>query len=155
VFRASVKGFEKFSELNADIDELCVAALNEAAEIAGQVATDAASIPLELEVQPAAGDVNGFSSGIRSRKQGKEGVLIATFFDSGTLAGRTRKLKRPRRDHWTVTRGGSAFSAERHPIVEGEGIPAEQFFSKARSAGRRALLARIDRGADAVRSFGR
>lgn len=152
---ASVKGFEKFSEVSADIDALCLAALEEAAAEAAQVAQQQASVPLDIEVAPAAGDVDGFSSGIRSNKRGKEGARIAPFFDGGTLAGRRRKLKSNRRDQWQVNRSGSAYTAHRHPIVEGEGIPAEGFFGKARAAGKRKLLARIDRGADAVRFFGR
>lgn len=154
---ATVKGFEKFQDVNADIDALCLAALEEAAAEAAQVAQASSSVPLEIEVARAAGDVEGFSSGIRSKKTGKEGVRIAPFFDGGTLAGRRRKLKQAgrRRDEWQVNRAGTAYTAHRHPIVEGEGIPAEGFFGKARAAGKRKLLARIDRGADAIGFFGR
>lgn len=144
---ATVKGFERWGEVTADIDKLCIEALDEAAHEAAAVADANAFIPLELEVQPAVGDIEGFSSGIVSRKRGRtEPVRIAPFFDQGTLAGRAKPLKRNRRASWTVRRKGSTFTAHRHPIVPAEGIEAQHFFSAARSAGRKVLLTVIDRG---------
>lgn len=146
MIQASVKGFERFGEVTPEIEALCVAALNDAAEAAGAAATRAASIPLEIRVLRAEGDATGFSSGIRSEKRGHTGVRVAPFFDQGTLAERKKALKRARRGSWQVTRGSSSYTAHRHEIVPGEGIAPQRFFSKARAVGRRALLARIDRG---------
>jgi len=153
---ATVKGFQKFSVINEDIERLSLAALDEAAWIAAETAQAGASINLDIEVIPATIGVEAVTSGIVSRKTGRKSeVRIAGFFDQGTLSGRSRALKRPRRDHWSVRRGSSSYTATRHAIADGEGIKAERFFGRARSAGRKTLLARIERGAAAVAFFGR
>jgi hypothetical protein len=153
---ATVKGFQKFSVINEDIERLSLAALDEAAAVAAEAAQANASIDLEIEVVPATVGVEAVTSGIISRKQGRTSeVRIAPFFDRGTLAGHQGALKRPGHGSWSVRRKGSTYQAQRHPVTDGEGIKAERFFSRARSAGRRALLARVERGAAAVSFFGR
>ncbi len=153
---STVKGFERFSGVYEDLVSLSVGALDEAAAVAAEVASQGASINLEIETVPAVVVADRAVSGIVSRKQGRrENVRIAPFFDRGTLAGHRGDLKRGRRVSWKVRRGGEVYTATRHPIHDGEGIQAQGFFGRARAAGRRALLARIDRGNDAVSFFGR
>lgn len=148
VFTATFKGFDRFPEVNADIDALCIAALTDAADAAAAVAAASATIDLDLEVDHASPDVlvEGFSSGIRSRKTGKRNTRIALFFDEGTLGQHRGKLKGGRRSSWNVSRASGSYQAHRHDIKPVEGIRAQRFFPKARAAGRKALLARIDRG---------
>lgn len=142
MFTATVKGFQRFPEITADIEKLVAVALDEAMVEAATVAEGGSSISLELERIPAHGTVGGFSSGIKSRKQGHaSSVLIAEFFNDGTLGKRTKKLKRPRRESWQTSRG-----TDRRGDVTGKGISPQRFFQAARSAGRRVLIERIDQG---------
>lgn len=148
MFTATVKGFQRFPEITADIERLVKIALDEAAVEAAAVANASASIRLELEEHGAQGTVDGYSSGIKSRRKTSvpgRTTPIAEFFNDGTLGKRTRALKRPRKQQWTVNRGGTSYVAHRGDIT-GEGIAAERFFQKARAAGKRVLVERIGRG---------
>jgi len=146
MFTATVKGFQRFPIVTADIEELCVAGLRDAAEAAAAVAQAGASIDLDLEIKPPVGTVDGFSAGIRSKREGKDGARLAPIFDEGTLGQKRGKLKGRRKDSWQVNRRGASYTAKRHPITPVEGHTAERFFPHARAAGRKALLARLDRG---------
>jgi hypothetical protein len=97
------------------------------------------------------GTVDGYSAGIKSRRKSSQtrggkpnATPIAWMFDRGTLGNRTRRLKRPRKESWTSSRGGSPYTAHRRDIA-GKGIKPERFFGKARAAGRAKLLERIQR----------
>lgn len=144
---ATVKGWELFDRVDADVERLCLAAVKDAVEVAAaeaQAASKTLDLEIDTDVRPT---VDGVQGSIVSRKRGsKSGVRLAPFFDRGTLGEHHGKLKRNRRSSWQVTRGGTTYTAKRGAIEPGEGIPAEGFFGKARSAGRKALLARIDRG---------
>jgi hypothetical protein len=148
VIRSSVKVFQRFPEITQRVELAAREGLDEAAAEAAAVAQAGASINLELEIIGARGDVVGYSAGITSRKQTRtEGKTtpIAWFFDRGTLGKRTKALKRPRKNEWTVNRGGSSYVATRSSDLEGKGVTAERFFGPARTAGRRKLLARLAR----------
>jgi len=146
MFTATVKGFQVFDEVTADIERLVVSALDEAAAVAAAAADADAFLPLELEVFPAEQNVDGFTAGIHSRKTGKRGIRLAPLFDEGTLSLHHGELKRPGRKSWQVKRKGSTYTAHRRQLGPVAGIEAERFFPAARSAGRKALLGRIDRG---------
>lgn len=146
MLRANFNGFERFNEVSDDIDRLCIAALDEAAAAAASVADANAFIPLELDVQPAEGTIDGFSSGIRSRKTGKRGIRLAPIYDEGTLSLHHGKLRQQRRKSWTVNRKGSTYTANRHKLGPVSGIEPQRFLPAARAAGKRVLLLTIDRG---------
>jgi hypothetical protein len=148
VIRSQVKLFEQFGKVTEQVERLAVEGLNAAAREAAQVAQTHASFDLELEVIPAHDDVDGYSAGIKSRKQGRSSaVLIAGFFDKGTLGKRTAKLgaRSRRKESWEVKRDTGGYTAKRHEITAEMGVEAQHFFGKARAAGRRAMLARIRR----------
>lgn len=147
MIRSTLKVFEFFPQITARVEQAAVEGLNAAASEAAQVAQANASIDLQLQVQPAHGDVEGYSAGIVSRRQtsaaGKT-TPIARFFDKGTLGKHRGTLKRPRKSSWTETSpAGNPYTAHRGDIA-GKGIDPEAFFGKARAAGRRKLLARIE-----------
>lgn len=151
--RSGVKVFQRFPEITKRVEEACKEGLDAAALEAAAVAQASASIDLELEVQRAEGTVDGYSAGIKSRRTSSRGrrggtadqnaTPIAWMFDRGTLGKRRKKLKRPRKESWPVTRKGSTFVAHRQD-VDGKGIEPEGFFGKGRAAGRRKLLERIN-----------
>jgi hypothetical protein len=148
VIRSSVKVFQRFPEITQQVERAAREGLDEAAAEAAAVAQAGASIDLEAEVIAAHGDVVGYSAGIKSRKQTRtEGrtTPIAGFFDQGTLGKRTKGLKRPRKSSWTVQRGSGSYTAHRAGDLEGKGVAPERFFGKARTAGRRKLIARLAR----------
>jgi len=111
MLRATVKGFERFDELDKEIEAACIRALDAAAEEGARAASEIAAqrhrtgAMERMEVSPAAGDIDGFSSGFRSA------AWYARFQNDGTTRGIT-------------------------PL---------RFFQKGRSAGRRRLLAELDR----------
>jgi hypothetical protein len=152
--RSGVKVFQRFPEITRRVEEACKEGLDLAAAEAATVAQATASINLELEVLPAAGTVDGYSAGIKSRRTSSKGrrggsaeqntTPIAWFFDRGTLGKRSKALKRPRKESWPVTRGGSTFAATRQDVT-GKGVDAEHFFGKGRAAGRRKLIERLNR----------
>lgn len=112
-----------------------------AAAASAAAAQGAASIDLELEVKGPRGTAEGQAAGISSRRRGSRGAPIALFFDKGTLGNRRTRLspRSRRRDAWPVKRA-SGYTAHRREVTPGSGIKAENFFSKARAAGRRALI---------------
>jgi hypothetical protein len=143
---STVKIFDRFAEITDQVERAAVEGLDAAAREAASVAQANASIPLELEVKPAVGDVEGYSAGIKSRKktrnQGRT-TPIAHFFDEGTLGKRKKPPKRGRKGSWTVRQAdGGSHTASRGDI-DGRGIEPEHFFAKGRSAGRKKLLERI------------
>jgi hypothetical protein len=146
MMKATVKTFDKFPQVTARVEQSAVDGINDASREAALVAQAGASIDLEIEVIPAQMVADGYSGGIKSRKTTRtpgRATPIAVFFDQGTLGERTKPLKRPRKQSWQVKRKGTTYTAKRGPIERGKGIPAERFFTKARAAGKRALLAKI------------
>lgn len=151
---SSVKAFARFPEVKQRVELAAKEAVEAAAAEAAVVANEGASIDLEIEIVPAHSDVNGYSAGIKSRRTSSRGrrggtaeentTPIAWFFDRGTLGNRKRRLKRPRKETWVGTRGGTTYAAHRRDVA-GKGIQPERFFGKARTAGRRKLLERIER----------
>lgn len=126
------------------------AGLTEGAGVAAEVAQANASIDLELELIPPRGTPDAFVAGIESRKRGSvSGVRLAPIFDGGSLGGRSKDLAtdRDRRESWNVTSpAGNEYTAHRDPEVltdPSKGVTGENFFTKARSAGRKAMLATI------------
>lgn len=150
MIRAAIRVTDRFPLVTARVEQLARQAVDEAAAAAAETAQAEASIDLELELTAATGDLDGYSAGITSRKQTrnpKQTTRIATFFDGGTLGKRKKALKQPgrRETSWQVKRGDSVYTAQRGDI-EGKGVDPEGFFGKARTAGRRALKARIISG---------
>jgi serine phosphatase RsbU (regulator of sigma subunit) len=145
VIRATVTVRDDFAQLHTRVQKLAQRATRAAAEQAAQVAQANASIDLELELIPAADDPDGVTAGIRSKKTGSRDTRIADFFDEGTLGNRKKKTKRPGRSSWTVKRGGSSYTAHRGD-TSGKGIPAERFFAKAKTAGRKTMIAEVEKG---------
>lgn len=148
MIRSTVKVFQRFPEITERVEQACREGLDAAATEAAGVAQVSASINLELDVLPAHGDVVGYSAGIKSRRKTSNPgrtTPIALFFDKGTLGKRRGRLKQPgrREESWTVRRGSSQYIARRAGDLEGKGVDAERFFVKARTAGRRKLLARL------------
>jgi hypothetical protein len=148
---SQIKVFQRFPQVTRAVEDMAKEGLEMAAIEAAAVAQGSASIDLEVEVVPVHGDVSGYSAGIKSRRKSSQtrggkanATPIAWFFDRGTLGNRTRRLKRPRRESWTSSRGGTPYTAHRGDVA-GKGIKPERFFGKARTAGRAKLLERIQR----------
>lgn len=140
MFRSQITIHDNLAGVTAHVEELARRATLAAAEAAAAAAQAGSSIDLQLELISPHPDFEGFVAGIRSRKKGRASTVeIARFFDGGTLGGRKRALKRPRRESWTVKRSSGPYTAHRHDVA-GKGIPAERFFLKARVAGRRAMV---------------
>jgi hypothetical protein len=147
VIRSQVKVFQQFPKITERVDRAAAAAVDAAAVEAAAVANREAFIPLELDLITAHEDAEGYSAGIKSQKRGRaSSVRIARFFDEGTLGGRKKALKQPRKQSWTVDRGDSAYTARRSQDLAGKGIEAQHFFAAARTAGRKKLLETIRRG---------
>lgn len=152
--KSGIKVFNRFPEITKRVEEACKEGLDLAASEAATVAQATASIDLKLDVLPAAGTVDGYSAGIKSRRTSSKGrrggtaeqnaTPIAWFFDRGTLGKRSKALKRPRKESWPVTRKGSTFTATRQNVT-GKGVEAEHFFGRGRAAGRRKLVERMNR----------
>lgn len=148
MIRTTVKAFNRFPEITARVERASVIALDEAAREAAAVAQANATLDLEIALIPAHGEIEGYSAGIKSRRQSDvEGstTTIATFFDGGTLGNRNKPLKRPRKTSWTEKKKATeqSYTATRGNIG-GKGIKPQKFFAKARTAGRRKLLATLD-----------
>ena len=146
MIQANVKIFDRFPEITARVEQLAREAVDAAAAEAARVAQAGSSHNLEIEVIHERAVFEGFSAGIKARKHGvtsrdgkERNVPLGNFFDAGTLAGRTRPLKGHdrRKKQWQVQRAGRTFTEARH---DAKGIRAENFFTKARTAGRRRLL---------------
>lgn len=153
MIRATVKTFSFFPQYIEAVDRLAHDGVQHAAEVGAQVAQANASIDLELAILPARAAGSAYIAGIKAHKQTRtpgRTTPIAVFFDGGTLGGRHKALKRPRKSSWTEKKQatGSVYTAHRGD-VSGKGIPAERFFGKARRAGRAALLEQIRREAAA------
>ena len=148
MFRSTVKTFNRFPEVTDRVRVASKHALDRAARRAAEVAQDNASIGLEVRTSSAAGDVEGYSAGIRAERitdvEGRT-TPIAYFFDTGTLGHHKKRLKRGRKRSWTQR---NPRSKETHVAnrgdVDGKGIPAEHFFPKAQRAGRKELLADLE-----------
>lgn len=149
MFRSTVKTFNRFPDVTAQVIEASKAGLRAATRTAAATAQELASIDLEIEEVQPRGDLEGYSAGIKSRRHSStEGdtTPIALFFDEGTLGKRTKALKRGRKSSWTQRNpGGAGTHTATRGEVAGKGVPAEHFFSKSRSAGRKALLETIER----------
>lgn len=157
MIRATVKTFSYFPETTRAVDELAHDGVQHAAEVAAAVAQENSSIDLQLTVVGVHAVGSAFVAGIKSHKQTRtpgRTTPIARFFDEGTLGGRRRALKQARKQSWQVKRrSGTLSTSTRGPISAGTGLGAERFFAKARLAGRKALVAQIQR--EATVRFGR
>jgi hypothetical protein len=148
VIRSSVnpiggEGFDRFTE---QLEERIVEGLDAAAVEAAAVAQAKSTIDLQVEPIKARGVSDGYSSGIKAHKQSRWSTTpIAEFFDAGTLGKRKRKLKGRRKESWQVHARGGTHTAHRGDITPEKGIPRQNFFVKARLAGRRRLLEVIHR----------
>lgn len=148
---SSVVSFEDDFGLVAEQIELVAAHAVAAATRAAAAAADAASttIDLELEIVEVVHAEDAYSGGITSRKRGSVSrTRLAPIYDGGSLGKRRRKLartdpkaggERGRREEWEVTRGGSSYTAHRHEITSQMGIAPQNFFAKAKVAGRAAM----------------
>jgi hypothetical protein len=145
VIRATVTVRDNLAQLHTRVEQSARRATLAAAEAAAAVAQANASIDLEVHVVPAEQDPDGVTAGIRSEKKGNRGTRIADFFDEGTLGNRRKKTKRPGRSSWTVKRGGGSYTAHRGD-TSGKGIEPERFFAKAKTAGRKAMQAELEKG---------
>jgi hypothetical protein len=91
-------------------------------------------------IHPHADGRDGFVSGIKHKNP------LANIFDKGSLGKRTARLKNPgrRKTDWPVKRGANPYVAHRGDTT-GEGVAPLSIYTKARAAGRRALLAALAR----------
>lgn len=135
--------FDKVTKL---VEKKTLRALDEAARVGQQTARKEQKIrDFEPEVIPAAGDWNGFSSGVRFRDR------FINVYDHGSLGARGgRKVKQPgrRKETWPVKQKHRTYTAHRHPeaLTEADkGIKPLRITTPARTAGRRALLNAIRR----------
>jgi len=147
VFRSTVKTFNAFPQVTAQVRRVSRDALDKASAAAAAAAQANSKHRLDIEVIPAGEDLEGYSAGIKSRRltdvEGKT-TPIALFLDEGTLGKRKRPLKRGRKSSWTQRNpGGSGTHTATRQDVSGKGIEGEHFFPKARSAGRKVLLTQI------------
>jgi len=146
MIQATVKGFERFPEVDADIEKLVLEALDYATLQAAVAAQGSSHLRLDIEIDPATPTLDGYTAGLRSTRRAKDGSRLAVYYDKGTLGQHRGELKGRRHQTWQVTRKGTTYTAHRHAIDPDEGIPAEGFFAAARRVGKKVLLARIDRG---------
>lgn len=141
---STIKTFERFPELTAEVEALTLRALEEAAKDGQAVADERADGVTTFNVIPAHRTATGFASGLRARNS------IWRVFDKGSLGKRGARLKRPnlRAAAWTVRPGESnrsgPYTAHRGD-VEGKGIAARQISNPARTAGRHALIEALRR----------
>lgn len=122
---STVKVFDRFPQVTEAVDRLARQAVEAAAEEAAQVAKSigAARGATDISVVHAHGTVDGYAAGIKGR-------WYYRFQSYGTL-GRAIRPKRPghKRSH-----------------APGTGITPNKMFQTARTAGRRALRERVQRG---------
>lgn len=132
---STIRTFDHFPQLTAEIEARTIRALDEAATAGAAVANAASErIRTTFSVIPAQASVDGFASGIKARNP------IWRVFDKGSLGKRHARLKQDRRkDVWPVDRRGSEYTAHRGDTT-GKGIEPYNISTPARAAGRRALL---------------
>lgn len=135
MIKSTVKVFQDFPRITALIEARTIEACDAAAEAGVAVARERAAGVSDVEIVPTRPTVNGYASGIKFEK------FIWRFFDKGTLGKHVGKLKRNRRETWTVNRD-NPYVAHRGDI-QGKGIAPRRISSPARTAGRRALIARL------------
>lgn len=133
---AIVKAFNEVPAITEAVVARTRVGLDEAAKVGAEVATAKAAGISEVEIVPTQETADGMRSGIRFTD------FRWRFFDKGTLGKHRGKLKRARRDSWTVRRGTNPYVAQRRD-VSGKGIEPREISNPARAAGRRVLLARI------------
>jgi hypothetical protein len=125
VIRSSVRVFDTFPEITKAVDELARDAVNAGAAEAAAVAKEAGADRglTDLEVVPAHGGEDGWVAGVKA-------PYYYRFQSYGTL-GKAVHARRP----------GTKRSHE-----PGTGITPNLMFQRARSAGRKAIIARLRRG---------
>lgn len=125
MIKSTVRVFDHFPVITEAVDRLARDAVQAAAEAAAEEAKTigAARGLTDVQVIPAHGDVDGWTAGVAGR-------WYYRFQSYGTL-GRAINPKRPgtKRSH-----------------APGTGVTPNRMWQKARTAGRRALLARVKRG---------
>jgi hypothetical protein len=131
---STIRTFDHFPQLTAEIEARTVRALDHAASAGAAVANAAGERISTFIVVPAHPTGQGFASGIRARNP------LWRIFDKGSLGKRHARLKKDRRmDEWMVNRGGSPYTASRGDTT-GKGVEPRNISTPARTAGRRALL---------------
>lgn len=137
--------FDHFARIDEFVERRSKQALDAAARRAATVfEQQSGSHDFGVEIVPAHGDFNGFSSGIRVRNK------LYHVFDHGSLGSRRgRRLKDPRRkETWEVRQRRRRYTAHRHPEAltqADKGVAPLNLTNPARTAGRKTLLAELRR----------
>lgn len=145
MIRATVQLEDHFAVVDETVKRRSLQALENAAQAGAREATERArteaghTISTFRVVHPRA-DGSGYVSGIKANNR------LLNIFDKGSLGKRTARLKNPgrRKPFWDVNRGANPYVAHRGE-TEGEGIAPLRITTRARAAGRRALLAALRR----------
>lgn len=140
--RSSVRVTDSFPKVTARVDALARDMVLEGARAAARAGASVAArrrrtgLMEEMEVAPAEGTPDGWRSGVSSR------AWYVGFQSEGTVASRTRAVKRS-----TLARRSSATGRARFEKVSGSsGISPLRIFAAMKAAGRKAMLARAERG---------
>lgn len=136
MIRATVKVFQDFPLVTAEIEYRTLQALNQAAEDGGAVANLQAGNIGGVKTIPAHTTAEGAVSGIKFDN------WLWRIFDKGSLGKHVGKLQRNRQESWTVTRNGNPYVAYRGDVT-GEGVDPRNISNPARAAGKKALIAGI------------
>jgi hypothetical protein len=134
--KSTIRTFDYFPALTAEIEARTRAALVAAAEAGMEVANEKAadiSTKIHFRVLPVHETTEGLSAGIKSS------TPLFRIFDKGSLGKHRGHLKRGRKSSWDVKRRGSSYTAHRGD-VEGKGIEPRDITNPARAAGRKALI---------------
>ena len=136
---------DHFQVVTAAVRRKSLQALEDAAQAGARDATEHArteaghTVSTFRVVHPRA-DGTGYVSGIKANNR------LLNIFDKGSLGKRTAPLKQAgrRKPFWQVNRGTNPYTARRGDTA-GEGIAPLNVKTRARAAGRRALIAALRR----------
>lgn len=137
---STVKDFEHFREFGEEVDLACEGAINAGSRAGADAASAIAaqrskSGEMEkMEISEASGDVDGYTGGFSSD------AWYAWFQSAGTLAARSRQLKRG--GAWRSTPSGAKRYAK---VSGGQGITPLHFFETGRTVGRAKMIEELAR----------
>jgi len=145
VIRATVDVRDDFHKVTDAMRHKSIQALEQAAQ-AGHVAaqeaarTEAGKTVSSFFVVHPTGTHEGFVAGLKAKNR------LINIYEKGSLGKRQAALKNPgrRKPLWEVKRGTNPYVAHRGDTT-GEGIAPLHILTRARAAGRRALLAALRR----------
>ena len=132
---------ERFQEITVLLEERTKLALSGAALEATSVANAVGGKYANFKYVAVHPIPDGWESAVEVDNR-----LLANIYDKGTLGKHTGKLKQPgrRKASWTVKQRNRTYTAHRRDVT-GKGVKGTGWRNKARAAGRKVLLAEVNR----------